>query len=52
MKSAVSWSIEGVAPEARETAREAARRAGLSVGEWINAAIIDSAPAVGAPPST
>jgi localization factor PodJL len=43
MKSAVSWSIEGVAPQARETAREAARRAGLSVGEWLNAAIIDSA---------
>lgn len=43
MKSAVSWSIEGVAPQAREAARKAARRAGLPVGEWLNAAIIDSA---------
>ena len=51
MKSAVSWSIEGVAPQARETAREAARRAGLSVGEWLNAAIIDSAGDTQAQPS-
>jgi localization factor PodJL len=43
MKSAASWNIEGVAPQARETAREAARRAGLSVGEWLNTAIVDSA---------
>src|SRR5258707_2083691 len=43
MKPAVSWRIEGIAPLARESAREAARRAGLSLGEWLNAAIIDSA---------
>ena len=43
MKSAVAWNVKGVGPEARETAREAARRAGLSVGEWLDSVIIESA---------
>jgi localization factor PodJL len=43
MKSAVAWNVKGVGYDARETAREAARRAGMSVGEWLNAVIIDSA---------
>src|SRR6185503_7086842 len=30
-------------PEAIETAREAARRSGLSLAQWLNSAIIDSA---------
>src|SRR5262245_46970007 len=43
MKSAAAWNVKGVGIDARETAREAARRAGLSVGEWLNSVIIDSA---------
>jgi localization factor PodJL len=43
MKSAAAWSVKGVGIDARETAYEAARRAGLSVGEWLNSVIIDSA---------
>ena len=43
MKSAAAWNVKGVGIDARETAREAARRAGLSVGEWLNSVIIDTA---------
>ncbi|HEX2655587.1 MAG TPA: hypothetical protein VHN11_18305, partial [Xanthobacteraceae bacterium] len=50
MKSGVLLNVKGVEPEAVETAREAARRAGLSLGQWLNAAIIDSAMEVGVRP--
>ena len=30
------WSVKGVEPEAREAAKIAARRAGLTVGEWLS----------------
>jgi localization factor PodJL len=43
MKSAVAWNVKGIEPEARETAREAARRAGMSLGDWLNSIIIESA---------
>src|SRR5215211_2426200 len=43
MKSAVAWNVKGVGADARETAREAARRAGLSVGEWLDSVIMESA---------
>jgi localization factor PodJL len=43
MKSAVAWNVKGIEPEARETAREAARRAGMSLGDWLNTVIIESA---------
>jgi localization factor PodJL len=43
MASDVTWNMKGLAPEVRETAREAARRAGLSVAEWLQSVIIDSA---------
>ena len=39
---AVPWHVK-VAPAARETAHEAARRSGLSVGEWLNSVIFGSA---------
>lgn len=42
MRSA-PWQVKGVAPAARETAHEAARRSGLSVGEWLNTVIFGSA---------
>ncbi len=39
----VPWHVKGVHPDAREVARDAARRSGLSVGEWLNSLIIDAA---------
>src|SRR5215831_17438415 len=43
MKSGVPWQVTGVRRRARDTAREAARRSGVSVGEWLDNAILDSA---------
>ena len=43
MKFGVPWSFKGIRPEARETASEAARRSGVSLGEWLNAVIIQQA---------
>jgi len=43
MKFGVPWSVKGIRPEARETARQAARRSGLSLGEWLNSVILQQA---------
>ena len=43
MKFGVPWSVKGIRPEARESAREAARRSGMSLGEWLNATILEQA---------
>ncbi|HEY0224359.1 MAG TPA: hypothetical protein VGC38_07605 [Pseudolabrys sp.] len=43
MKLGVPWSVKGIRPEARETAKEAARRSGMSLGEWLNAVILHQA---------
>src|SRR5215831_18922194 len=40
---AAPWHVKGINPQARETAREAARRSGMSVGQWLNAVILDQA---------
>lgn len=39
MRSRVPWSVKGVRPDALDKARQAARRSGMSVGEWLNDAI-------------
>ncbi len=39
MKSGGPWNLRGLRPETRTMAREAARRSGLSVGEWLNTVI-------------
>jgi localization factor PodJL len=39
----VPWHVKGVHPDAREVAREAARRSGVSVGTWLNALIVEAA---------
>ncbi len=36
MKSNAPWSVKGIERDARETAKEAAKRKGLTVGEWLN----------------
>jgi localization factor PodJL len=43
MKFGVPWSVKGIRPEVRESAREAARRSGVSLGEWLNAVILQQA---------
>ncbi len=43
MKLGVPWSVNGIRPEARETAMEAARRSGVSLADWLNAVIIQQA---------
>jgi localization factor PodJL len=43
MTASVPWSVNAVEPDTWATAREAARRSGLSVGEWLEAAIRDTA---------
>jgi localization factor PodJL len=42
------WHVKGIDPRARETAREAARRSGVSVGQWLNTVIHDQAAVQGA----
>lgn len=50
MKLGFPWSVQGIRPEARESAREAARRSGVSLGDWLNSVIIDSAGQEGVAP--
>ena len=39
MNSRVSWSVDGIDPEVRERAEAAARRAGMSLSEWLNSTV-------------
>ncbi|CAN5200479.1 tetratricopeptide repeat protein [soil metagenome] len=45
MTSRVSWSVDGVEPSVRERAEASARRAGMSLGDWLNSAIGSPDPA-------
>jgi localization factor PodJL len=44
MNSRVSWSVDGIDPSVRERAEAAARRAGMSLRDWLNANIGDASP--------
>src|SRR4029079_314860 len=44
MNSRVSWSGDGIDPYVRERAEAAARRAGMSLSDWLNSTIGESAP--------
>lgn len=39
MTSVIPWSVKGVDPEAREAAKLAARKAGMTLGDWLNQTI-------------
>jgi localization factor PodJL len=52
MKLGVPWSVKGIRPAARETAKEAARRAGVPLSEWLNSVIISSAADEGIDPAS
>ena len=41
MKPGIPWSVKGIDAETRDAAKEAARRAGMTLGEWLNAVILD-----------
>lgn len=43
MKQAIPWSVKGVDANARDTAKDAARRAGMTLGEWLNTVIAETA---------
>ncbi len=47
MKSGGPWNLRGLRPEARQAARDAARRSGMSVGEWLNGVIETDEPDYG-----
>jgi localization factor PodJL len=44
MNSRVSWSVDGIDPSVRERAEAAARRAGMSLSDWLNTNIGDAPP--------
>ena len=44
MNSRVSWSVDGIDPSVRERAEAAARRAGMSLNDWLNSTIGASTP--------
>jgi localization factor PodJL len=51
MNSRVAWSVDGIDPSVRERAEAAARRAGMSLNDWLNSTIGDSmAPDLRNPP--
>jgi len=43
MNSRVSWSVDGIDPSVRERAEAAARRAGMSLNDWLNSTVGESA---------
>ena len=49
MNKTVPWSIKGVGPDTREAAKEAARRSGVSLGEWLDGIIAERASRLGVP---
>jgi localization factor PodJL len=44
MNSRVSWSVDGIDPSVRERAEAAARRAGVSLNDWLNSTLGDTSP--------
>jgi localization factor PodJL len=50
MNSRVSWSNEGIDPSVRERAEAAARRAGMSLNDWLNSSLGDANPPGFRPP--
>lgn len=47
--AAAPWSVKGIDPKAREIAKDLARRQGLTLGDWLNRMIEESAPVGEAP---
>jgi localization factor PodJL len=43
MKPGIPWSVKGIEQQARAAAKEAARQSGMTIGEWLNSVIMESA---------
>jgi len=43
MKPGIPWSVKGIDQQAREAAKDAARRSGMTLGEWLNTLIKEQA---------
>jgi localization factor PodJL len=43
MKPGIPWSVKGIEQQAREAAKQAARQSGMTIGEWLNSVIMESA---------
>ena len=41
MSAGAPWSVKGIDPKAREVAKDLARRAGMTLGEWLNRVILE-----------
>ncbi|HEV7260081.1 MAG TPA: hypothetical protein VGN82_20015 [Bosea sp. (in: a-proteobacteria)] len=50
MANSLPWSVKGVDPRTRDAAKAAARRAGMTLGEWLDHKLGEEAPADPAPP--
>ncbi len=48
MANALPWSVKGVDPRTRDAAKAAARRAGMTLGEWLDSVIREESDDVGA----
>ena len=44
MNSRVPWSAEAIDPSVRERAEAAARRAGMSLNDWLNSTVGEASP--------
>jgi len=44
MNSRVSWSVDSIDPAVRKRAEAAARRAGMSLSDWLNSTLGESTP--------
>ncbi|MBL8893684.1 MAG: SEL1-like repeat protein [Rhizobiales bacterium] len=45
MKPGIPWSVKGIGADAREAAKEAARRRGMTLGAWLNTVIMEQSEA-------
>src|SRR5580700_9608476 len=51
MAANAPWSVKGIDPKAREIAKGLARRAGMTLGEWLNQMILEDSTADEPPPA-
>ena len=50
MATSLPWSVKGVDPRTRDAAKAAARRAGMTLGEWLDHKLRDEEASESAPP--
>ena len=50
MKPGIPWSVKGIDSQAREAAKDAARRSGMTLGEWLNTVIMGQSETTGPAP--